>query len=98
MRRGVFHAVIKGAAGVRRVHITEEKEMTQENVCKSCEYYESCGKPERYIKCMGKPYPEPEKKPASKCGLFCGYYGSTDDYIKQPEEKEVTDSGSNADA
>lgn len=41
----MFHAVIKGAAGVRRVHITEEKEMTQENVCKSCEYYESCGKP-----------------------------------------------------
>ena len=27
--------------------------MTQENVCKSCEYYESCGKPERYMKCMG---------------------------------------------
>lgn len=27
--------------------------MTQENVCKSCEYYESYGKPERYIKCMG---------------------------------------------
>lgn len=50
---GVFHAVIKGTAGVRRVHITEEKEMTQENVCKSCEYYERCGKPERYMKCMG---------------------------------------------
>lgn len=32
---------------------TEEKEMTQENICKSCEYYESCGKPERYMKCMG---------------------------------------------
>lgn len=45
--------LLRGAAGVRRVHITEEKEMTQENVCKSCEYYESCGKPERYIKCMG---------------------------------------------
>lgn len=29
------------------------KQMTQENVCKSCEYYESCGKPERYMKCMG---------------------------------------------
>ena len=27
--------------------------MTQENVCKSCEYYESCGKPERYMKCIG---------------------------------------------
>lgn len=23
------------------------------DVCKSCEYYESCGKPERYMKCMG---------------------------------------------
>lgn len=53
---------------------------------------------ELHLQEMGKPYPEPEKKPASKCGLFCGYYGSTDDYIKQPEEKEVTDSGSNADA
>ena len=53
---------------------------------------------ELYLQEMGKPYPEPEKKPDSKCGLFCGYYGSTDDYIKQPEEKEVTDSGSNADA
>lgn len=49
----MFYAVIKRSAGVRRVHITEEKEMTQENVCKSCEYYESCGKPGRYIKCMG---------------------------------------------
>ena len=27
--------------------------MTQENICKSCEYYESCGKLERYMKCMG---------------------------------------------
>ena len=53
---------------------------------------------ELYLQEMGKPYPEPEKKPDSKCGLFCGYYGSTDDYIKQPEEKEMTDSGSNADA
>ena len=53
MRRGVFYAAIKRATRVRRVHITEEKEMTQENVCKSCEYYESCGKPERCMKCMG---------------------------------------------
>ncbi len=52
MRRGVFHAVIKGATGVRRVHITEEAQM-KENVCVDCKYYESCGKPERYIKCMG---------------------------------------------
>lgn len=27
----MFYAVIKRTAGVRRVHITEEKEMTQEN-------------------------------------------------------------------
>lgn len=49
----MFYAVIKRTAGVCRVHITEEKEMMQENICKSCEYYESCGKPERYMKCMG---------------------------------------------
>lgn len=49
----MFYAAIKRATRVRRVHITEEKEMTQENVCKSCEYYESYGKPERYMKCMG---------------------------------------------
>ena len=59
----MFYAVIKRSAGVRRVHITEEKEMTQENVCKSCEYYESCGKPERYIKCMG--YEEKERQQAA---------------------------------
>lgn len=59
MRRGVFHAVIKGAAGVRRVHITEEAQM-KENVCVDCKYYESCGKPERYIKCMG--YEEKERQ------------------------------------
>ena len=59
MRRGVFHAVIKGAAGVRRVHITEEAQM-KENVCVDCKYYESCGKPERYIKCMG--YKENERQ------------------------------------
>ena len=52
----MFYAVIKRTAGVCRVHITEEKEMTQENICKSCEYYESCGKPERYMK--GKGYKE----------------------------------------
>lgn len=62
MRRGVFHAVIKGAAGVRRVHITEEAQM-KENVCVDCKYYESCGKPERYIKCMG--YEEKERQQAA---------------------------------
>lgn len=59
----MFYAAIERAAGVRRVHITEEKEMTQENVCKSCEYYENCGKPERYIKCMG--YKEKERQQAA---------------------------------
>lgn len=63
MRRGVFHAVIKGAAGVRRVHITEEAQM-KENVCVDCKYYESCGKPERYIKCMG--YEEKERQQAAR--------------------------------
>ena len=62
MRRGVFHAVIKGTAGVRRVHITEEAQM-KENVCVNCKYYESCGKPERYIKCMG--YKEKERQQAA---------------------------------
>lgn len=62
MRRGVFHAVIKGAAGVRRLHITEEAQM-KENVCVNCKYYESCGKPERYIKCMG--YKEKERQQAA---------------------------------
>ena len=52
MRRGVFYAAIKRAAGVCRVHITEEAQM-KENVCVDCKYYESCGKPERYMKCMG---------------------------------------------
>ena len=37
-------------------------------------------------------------KEYERLGLFCGYYGSADDYIKQSEEKEVTDSGSNTDA
>ena len=25
----------------------------KENVCADCKYYERCGKPERYMKCMG---------------------------------------------
>lgn len=25
----------------------------KENVCVDCKYYERCGKPERYMKCMG---------------------------------------------
>lgn len=32
----------------------------KENVCVDCKYYESCGKPERYIKCMG--YEEKERQ------------------------------------
>ena len=71
--------------------------MRQLKITKSITNRESASL-DKYLQEMGKPYPEPEKKPDSKCGLFCGYYGSTDDYIKQPEEKEVTDSGSNTDA
>lgn len=33
------------------------------NVCVNCKYYESCGKPERYIKCMG--YKEKERQQAA---------------------------------
>ena len=35
----------------------------KENVCVDCKYYESCGKPERYIKCMG--YKEKERQQAA---------------------------------
>ena len=38
---------------------TAEAQM-KENVCVDCKYYESCGKPERYIKCMG--YKEKERQ------------------------------------
>ncbi len=48
----MFNAAIERRTGVRRLHITEEAQM-KENVCVDCKYYESCGKPERYIKCMG---------------------------------------------
>lgn len=48
----MFNAVIERGTGVRRVHITEEAQM-KENVCVDCKYYERCGKPERYMKCMG---------------------------------------------
>ena len=41
-----------GAARMCRVHITEETQM-KENMCVDCKYYERCGKPERYMKCMG---------------------------------------------
>jgi hypothetical protein len=54
--------LLRGATGVRRVHITEEAQM-KENVCVDCKYYESCGKPERYIKCMG--YEEKERQQAA---------------------------------
>ncbi len=58
----MFNAVIERGTGVRRVHITEEAQM-KENVCVDCKYYESCGKPERYIKCMG--YEEKERQQAA---------------------------------
>ena len=32
----------------------------KENVCITCEYYETCNKPEREIECMG--YKEKEKE------------------------------------
>lgn len=35
----------------------------KENVYVDCKYYESCGKPERYIKCMG--YKEKERQQAA---------------------------------
>lgn len=35
----------------------------KENVCVDCKYYESCGKPERYIKCTG--YEEKERQQAA---------------------------------
>lgn len=35
----------------------------KENVCVDCKHYESCGKPERYMKCMG--YEEKERQQAA---------------------------------
>lgn len=38
----------------------------KENVCVDCKYYERCGKPERYMKCMG--YEErQQRKPKLTC-------------------------------
>lgn len=54
--------LLRGGTGVRRLHITEEAQM-KENACVNCKYYESCGKPERYIKCMG--YKEKERQQAA---------------------------------
>ena len=62
VRRFMFNAAIERGTGVRRLHITEEAQM-KENVCVNCKYYESCGKPERYIKCMG--YKEKERQQAA---------------------------------
>ena len=45
----MFNAAIERGTRVRRLHITEEAQM-KENVCVDCKYYESCGKPERYMK------------------------------------------------
>ena len=63
----MFNAVIERGTGVRRVHITEEAQM-KENVCVDCKHYESCKKPERYMKCMG--YEEKERQKA-KTQLTC---------------------------
>ena len=35
----------------------------KENVCVDCKHYESCKKPERYMKCMG--YEEKERQQAA---------------------------------
>ena len=35
----------------------------KENVCVDCKHYESCGKPERYMKCMG--YEEKKRQQAA---------------------------------
>jgi hypothetical protein len=35
----------------------------EENVCVDCKHYESCGKPERYMKCMG--YEEKKRQQAA---------------------------------
>jgi hypothetical protein len=59
----MFNAVIKRGTGVRRLHITEETQM-KENVCADCKHYESCGKPERYMKCMG--YEDKERQQAAE--------------------------------
>ena len=59
----MFNAVIKRGTGVRRLHITEETQM-KENVCADCKHYESCGKPERYMKCMG--YEDKDRQQAAE--------------------------------
>ena len=58
----MFNAAIERETGVRRLHITEEAQM-KENVCVGCKHYESCKKPERYMKCMG--YEEKERQQAA---------------------------------
>lgn len=63
----MFNAAIERGTGVRRLHITEEAQM-KENVCVDCKHYESCKKPERYMKCMG--YEEKERQ-QEKTQLTC---------------------------
>ena len=58
----MFNAAIERGTGVCRLHITEEAQM-KENVCVDCKNNESCGKPERYIKCMG--YEDKERQQAA---------------------------------
>lgn len=36
-----------------------------ENVCVTCQYYESCNRPERFMKCMG--YKEKQERGEVKC-------------------------------
>lgn len=51
-----------------------------------------------YVQKVGQPYPKKEHTPANRESLFCGYYGSIDDYISTAKAKEVTrNNGSNTD-
>ena len=62
----------------------------KENVCVDCKYYESCGKPERYIKCMG--YKEKERQQAYEANtqLTCKTDSSRVKLAKQRmEEKQM---------
>lgn len=44
-------------------YISREEAQMKENVCVDCKHYESCKKPERYMKCMG--YEEKERQQAA---------------------------------
>lgn len=39
-----------------------------ENVCVTCQYYESCNRPERFMKCMGYKENDPEDAEEDQTG------------------------------